>query len=173
MKSSLIIEIKFILTIDLLKNILLISNMLEDLSIKLQPQDNILLSGLVKTIIGINNKVEFPNENIKAQFAILNICDLNNKGITVKIENIFPCFFPSEWKDKLKKQKVNCNYSNSFKFFYFDCHNLRGRVINYFKEPSKFKECFICTFKDICCNIEDKYQVLIFNKDRNIYTDYE
>lgn len=169
-KNQYMVEIKFILTSDLIRSNEDLPQMLKHEGIDISRIDSFILSGLVNSSVCKINNVRIPSSKNTGNYASSLIKKLESS--VVKLEEIDFCSLDEELladMDKIGSFELKNTYE---KFIYHDSATPEGKTINYKKITARHSECSNCKFNSFCNSIMDNYHVLV-RKDKKWYMDIE
>lgn len=165
--NNLKIEVKFIITDELMKSNVDLVDLLEDNIIDPKSINSIIFSGLVKTEVFKFTDIDLPNTKDSGKYVSSTIKRINNhksfKNILLKFEDIPICQMDLDIQEEIK-QNFSENMCTDFKcFYYYDSKYPKGFITNYKEETSFYPKCKDCSMNQLCGSILTRYRVL--NKD--------
>lgn len=168
------LEVKFILTKEIIDNKINLLNLLDNERISLEKLDTIIISGLVESKVSQINNVNLPNEDDLGPY-VSNLIDLivyRGVSINIKIEDVKLCKLNDSIIDNINnnlfiQEKL---YEN---FYFFDSKYIYGHLINYNKKTSFYESCETCGLNEVCGSIMDRYRVLKRNAEGRWSADLE
>lgn len=156
------LEIKLIITNEVIKKNFNIVDSLEENGIRLDMIDNLIISGLIESKISKNNNVYIPEDKLVGIYVsnFINYIKKEDKKINLKIEDIKLCFLDESIINEIRN-KINIKYPIYKEFYFFDSKYNKGKIINYNKNTHYFYKCNMCSLNQLCGSIMDRYQILI------------
>lgn len=153
------LEIKVIITNELLNENIYIPSILNAQDISIEDIDCFVISALIDSKVNKLNQNEIPDYKLVGDYTQKYFNDIKLKNI--KIEDIPLC------KIKSLSKNTEIKIKDTFDAFYFyDSTNIKGKKINYKKDKDFFSECKYCNLKDFCGSIMDRYYILLRDENR-------
>ncbi|MGL5126412.1 MAG: radical SAM protein [Fusobacteriaceae bacterium] len=169
-KNKIEIEMKFILTSELINSDIDLLEILKQEKIDIKKIDSFILAGLVNSSVCKMNNIEIPSDENLGNYASKLIKKLEDS--TIKIEDIKFCSLNEELLEDINKN-YPFEQKNIYKnFMYYDFKNTCGNLINYKKITEYNSKCPLCKFNDFCNSIMDNYHILI-RKNKKWFVDIE